>query len=60
MNALPLLFLHVGQWQRYRSSGSEAMVNCTALQRQEPVVGNVELEEAMVVERAVLVLMGDS
>lgn len=48
MKALPLFFLHVGQWQRYRSSGSEAMVNCTVLQRQEPVVG--KLDEGIAVE----------
>ena len=55
MNALPLFFLHVGQWQRYRSSGSEAMVNCTVLQRQAPVVWNLVLGEAIAAARAVLV-----
>jgi hypothetical protein len=32
-------------------------VNCTVLQRQEPVVGKLELDEAIAVARAMLVLL---
>lgn len=50
INALPLLFLHEEQWQRYRVPGSDVMVNCTARQRQEPVVEKVELDDAIGVD----------
>ena len=47
MKALPLLFLHVEQWQRYRGPGAELMANTTALHRQEAVVEKPELEDAI-------------